>query len=398
MGNLSGYAWGENVGWINFKPTGAGVKIDPLTGVFSGKAWGENIGWINFSPNGKGIKTSWRPDADDDGYPFNEDCDDNNPSIYPGAPEVCDGLDNNCNGETDEGNVCDLDKDGILNSIDGYMSGGTFTDESGFASDNFTDIHLGGTTSGNIINRDGLTIQVTDNDSGGVQITASGGVGTAFISVCGFQATFTDGDSATITCGSLTIHVFTGDVNVQVAGNLSVVVPKGLKAIIKDLGDEQYRIENASDSQVPVTITFNGETTELQPGESATFATADRDQDGILDTEDSCPDENATGLDANGDGCIDNIAGLGQFVQTLVDEGLITEQLQNSLLSKVSNAQKSADKENICAAVNQLKAFINEINAQRNKKISDEAADRIISYVNNVIAGMLAQLPSGESC
>jgi hypothetical protein len=58
-GNLSGYAWGENVGWINFAPTGAGVTIDPSTGVFSGYAWGENIGWINFSPTSGGVKTSW---------------------------------------------------------------------------------------------------------------------------------------------------------------------------------------------------------------------------------------------------------------------------------------------------------------------------------------------------
>ncbi|MEW6054836.1 MAG: CARDB domain-containing protein [Nitrospirota bacterium] len=64
-GNLSGFAWGENVGWINFAPSNGGVTIDPATGAFSGKAWGENIGWINFAPNGKPLKTSWRPPKPD---------------------------------------------------------------------------------------------------------------------------------------------------------------------------------------------------------------------------------------------------------------------------------------------------------------------------------------------
>ena len=61
-GNLSGYAWGENVGWINFKPTGGGVTIG-ADGVFDGWAWGENIGWIhlkNLAIPYK-VKTSWSP-------------------------------------------------------------------------------------------------------------------------------------------------------------------------------------------------------------------------------------------------------------------------------------------------------------------------------------------------
>ena len=60
-GNLAGYAWGENVGWINFDPNvpgdanDYGVTIDS-EGNFSGYAWGENIGWINFGLDGYAVK------------------------------------------------------------------------------------------------------------------------------------------------------------------------------------------------------------------------------------------------------------------------------------------------------------------------------------------------------
>lgn len=74
--NVSGWAWSETIGWISFNNTNCdtddngfsnggagcppvgtaiakyGVNIDSSTGNFSGYAWSENIGWINFSPVG----------------------------------------------------------------------------------------------------------------------------------------------------------------------------------------------------------------------------------------------------------------------------------------------------------------------------------------------------------
>ncbi len=41
-------------------------------------------------------------DADGDGFSSDVDCDDNNADINPDATELCDGIDNNCNGEIDE--------------------------------------------------------------------------------------------------------------------------------------------------------------------------------------------------------------------------------------------------------------------------------------------------------
>jgi len=42
-------------------------------------------------------------DNDGDGSFSDEDCDDNNADVFPGAEEICDGLDNDCNGMSDDG-------------------------------------------------------------------------------------------------------------------------------------------------------------------------------------------------------------------------------------------------------------------------------------------------------
>jgi hypothetical protein len=45
---LTGYAWSQNYGWINLNPTNSGVKNDG-NGNLSGYAWGQQLGYINFS-------------------------------------------------------------------------------------------------------------------------------------------------------------------------------------------------------------------------------------------------------------------------------------------------------------------------------------------------------------
>ena len=61
----------------------------------------------------------------------NADCDDSQNSVYPGAPEICDDFDNNCNGQTNEGlptTVYYIDNDG---DTYGQGSAGDFCSDPG---------------------------------------------------------------------------------------------------------------------------------------------------------------------------------------------------------------------------------------------------------------------------
>ena len=62
-------------------------------------------------------------DDDGDGFTSDVDCDDNDDTVYPGAPELCDGKDNDCNTSVDDGLTfityyADGDGDGFGDSSD----------------------------------------------------------------------------------------------------------------------------------------------------------------------------------------------------------------------------------------------------------------------------------------
>jgi len=83
--NLSGYAWSEVTGWINFQTSHSQVYLDE-TGQFYGNAWGENVGWMHFGPGrtvrylAKADPGPWKEIGKDVGYRL---------AGGPDDPEIC---------------------------------------------------------------------------------------------------------------------------------------------------------------------------------------------------------------------------------------------------------------------------------------------------------------------
>lgn len=140
------------------------------------------------------VATSNSLDEDGDGYIASSDCDDTNASAYPGAEELCNTIDDDCDGDTDESDATDQptwyqDSDG-----DGYgLSTSTqvtcnapsgYTAQSGDCDDTDGDINPGASESCDGVDNDcdgetdesgasGETLWYLDDDGDGYGVSAT---------------------------------------------------------------------------------------------------------------------------------------------------------------------------------------------------------------------------------
>lgn len=80
-----------------------------------------------------------------------------------------------------------------------------------------------------------------------------------------------------------------------------------------------------------------------------------------------------------------DIAATGAALLAFIEEMGLPQGVENSLVSKLENAIDSMEKGQYNAAANQLNAFINQVEAQRGKKIKEEKANALITAAQSII-------------
>jgi hypothetical protein len=92
----------------------------PVGGTLSGLLPGESVSCTVTPDDGEttGLATSDQTYYDEDGDGYNaSDCDDTDPLTNPSGTEICDGVDNDCDGEYEEGGVCPCTVETIGSSV-----------------------------------------------------------------------------------------------------------------------------------------------------------------------------------------------------------------------------------------------------------------------------------------
>ena len=164
--------------------------------------------------------------------------------------------------------VGDADSDGIADEVDPNDTA---------PNDDFTDVPLGGTTSGQIISRGDQTLLITDiapNPAGGILIEteASGSVTDATFSVCSGTATISlgAGSAVDVKCSSVSVKATIGTEDVEFKKNGVIRATATLAAGNGLTYDPNTMTITAfADNIGPVTVIIDGKEVILLPGQTA---------------------------------------------------------------------------------------------------------------------------------
>jgi hypothetical protein len=88
-------------------------ELDSCSENGGGTSGGGCYKWSDSSTHAGEPWSAALPDADGDGAHEGEDCDDNDATRFPGNPEICDGVDNDCDGSLPY-EEADADADGVM--------------------------------------------------------------------------------------------------------------------------------------------------------------------------------------------------------------------------------------------------------------------------------------------
>ena len=233
-------------------------------------------------------------DVDGDGFAAEDDCDDSNPAVHPGATEFCNNVDDNCDGvvgdsPTGAGQACNTGQFGVCSASSTACLGGALSCVQNVQS------------SAELC--DGLDNDCDGQTDEGLTVDGDG-----------------DGHSTPGSCGGTK-----NDCNDTVAA-----IHPGAAEVCGDGIDQDCNGQDVDCITLAISMT---------------------------------------------DTLIADVQGLN------VDQGT-----KNSLLAKLNSAKSSLQKGNTQAAEGQLNAFINEVSAQKGKKIPVADADRLIAEAQAIIA------------
>jgi len=282
--------------------------------------------------------------------------------------EVCDGLDDDCNELVDDSLVapsqsCDIGigackatgtQEKICNGISGWSDWGTCSAVAGTPSDEICN--------GLDDNCDGLV------DNGLTVPSQSCTVGVGACLATGTQ---------TQTCNGIN--------GWSDWGTCSAVAGTPKKETCNGIDDN---CNGVVDENVKKTF-YRDQDGDLFGDPSTTIQACSLPEGYVKNSNDMCPLENATGFDADSNGCIDTLGGL-KIVITNLPRSTISDTVKKSLLVYVNTAQKYLDRGNEKAAIKTLEDFKSQVNAWKGSKIPRSTANMLITYANNVIAKIRA--------